>query len=177
MRDLRSVGNTGSATSLHRIASGLTSVHRRKAPGAVCEGDLDAFSRSLNHPKRKKAKTEPENLTWAGSGWNECVHKQHPLQRLRQPLSKLNIMTLCVYLCSAASNVLSDASNTGRSHHTPAKAVIKAEAPLASPANISAESSTFKHRKQVHVALHQCIHAACLQQHAVTSSCMLHSEL
>ena len=46
-------------------------VHRNKTSGPVSEGDLDAFSSSWNQKKRKRVIAEPENLTWAGSGWNE----------------------------------------------------------------------------------------------------------
>ena len=49
--------------------------------GPVYEGDLDAFSSSWNQKKRKRVKAEPENLTWAGSGWNEyakCLPTWYP---------------------------------------------------------------------------------------------------
>lgn len=50
---------------------------------------------------------------------------------------------------SVAAHVLSDASNTGRSHLTPPKAAMKAEVPVPSLVDTSKETTTFQRRTQV----------------------------
>lgn len=65
-----------------------------------------------------------------------------------QSMLGLNISQICC-VNSVAANILSDASNTGRSHLTPLKATSKAEVPIPSPVNTSKETSSFQRRTQV----------------------------
>lgn len=77
-----------------------------------------------------------------------------------QRVLRLNLSHMCC-VNRVAAHVLSDASNTGRSHLTPPKAALKSEVPVPSVVNTSKETTTFQHRTQVSIENSNLALASC----------------